>query len=350
MDIRQNESLASHSTMRLGGVAAYAVDVHNRQELQEAIAWAEARNLPIMIIGGGSNVFWRDTGFSGLLVVNRITGYEEQQEDDENWYITVGAGENWDSVVEKTVAKGLTGIEALSLIPGTAGATPIQNVGAYGQDVSQTLVSIEAYDRQTKQLVNIRPTDCAFGYRTSRFKTTDRGRFFITSVTLHLLHRNPMPPFYATVQAYFDEHQVRQFTPQTMREAVIAIRSSKLPDPAVVANNGSFFPNVVADESVLAQLEADYGNVPYAALGKGKIKLYSAWLVEQAGFKDFHDPETGMATWHKQPLVLINEHATSAAQAIAFAKKITDAVNVKFHVRLEQEPELLPVDLPAPVR
>lgn len=331
--------------MRLGGVAAYAVDVHDRQELQEAIAWADARNLPVMIIGGGSNVFWRDSGFSGLLLVNKITGYETQQEDDENWYITVGSGEDWDSVVARTVESGLSGIEALSIIPGTAGATPVQNVGAYGQDISQTLVSVEAYDHKTKQLVNIQNIDCAFGYRTSRFKTTDRGRFFITGITLHLLHRNPLPPFYATVQAYFDEHHIQEFTPKSVREAVIAIRTSKLPDPRVVANNGSFFPNVVADESLLIELQAAYGDVPHAPLGSGKVKLYAAWLVEKAGFKDFHDPETGMATWHKQPLVIVNEHATSADQAIAFAKKITDAVNTKFHVRLEQEPELLPLHL-----
>ncbi len=342
MNIRQHESLSQHSTMRLGGFADYAVDVTSREELQEAIAWAEERSLPVMIIGGGSNVIWRVEGFRGLLLVSRIMGYEELQEDDENWYITVGAGEDWDSVVQRTAAKGLTGIEALSLIPGTAGATPVQNVGAYGQDISQTLVSLEAYDNQTKQVVNIATADCAFGYRTSRFKAGDRGRFFITSLTFHLLHRNPMPPFYMTVQSYFDEHNIHEYTPQTMRDAVIAIRSAKLPDPKIVANNGSFFPNVAVDESFLAQLQAEHGTVPHAPLGNGKVKLYAAWLVEQAGFKNFHDPKTGMATWHKQPLVLVNEHATSANQAIAFAAEIVDAVEAKFHVRLQQEPELLP--------
>ena len=343
MNIRQNEPLSKHSTMRLGGVAAYAVDIHDRGELREALSWAEEHALPVMVIGGGSNVFWRDSGFNGLLLVNQIMGYEEQQEDDENYYLTVGAGENWDSVVARTVEEGLTGIEALSLIPGTAGATPVQNVGAYGQDISQTLVSVEAYDMQTKQTINIQAADCAFSYRMSRFKSTDRGRFIITHLTFHLRHGNPMAPYYASVQAYLDEHSIQEVTPAIMREAVIAIRTSKLPDPAIVANNGSFFPNVVADEGLLAQLQADYGDVPHAPLTDGKVKLYSAWLVEQAGFKDYHDPETGMATWAKQPLVLVNEHATSANQAIAFAKKITDAVEAKFHVQLEQEPEILPM-------
>jgi UDP-N-acetylmuramate dehydrogenase len=342
MKVRQNEPLAQHSTMRLGGTAAYAVDVHTKEELREAITWADDRDLPVIMIGSGSNIIWRDEGFPGLLIISSLLGYEAVREDDENWYITAGAGEQWDSVVERTVEAGLSGIEALSLIPGTVGATPIQNVGAYGQDISQTMVSLEAYDRHAKQFVNIPTIECGFGYRTSRFKTIDRGRFFITSVTFHLFKHTPLPPFYATVQAYFDEHNIRQYTPQALRDAVIAIRRSKLPDPAVVANNGSFFPNVAVDESVLADLEAVHGNIPHAPLGEGKVKLYAAWLVEQAGFKDFHDPETGMATWHKQPLVLVNEHAATAAQAEAFAKKIVDAVQKKFSISLEQEPELLP--------
>jgi UDP-N-acetylmuramate dehydrogenase len=343
MDIRQNEPLAQHSTMRLGGTAAYAVDVHDRHEVEQAVAWAEQQNLPLMMVGGGSNIIWRDEGFPGLLIINAVPGYEEQQEDDENWYITVGAGEVWDSIVARTVAKGLTGIEGLSLIPGTAGATPVQNVGAYGQEVAQTLVSVQAYDLQTKQWVNIPAIDCAFGYRTSRFKGSDRGRFLITSVTFHLMHANPQPPFYAALQAYFDAHDIREFTPATVRDAVIAIRRSKLPDPAVVANNGSFFANPVIDEGQFAQLQADNGgDVPHWPTEDGQVKIPAAWLVEQAGFKDYHDAQTGMATWAAQPLVLINERAQTASQALAFAQKIKDAVAAKFHVQLEFEPEFLP--------
>jgi len=343
MDIRQNEPLNVHSTMRLGGIAAYATDIHNYQELQEAVIWAEARQLPLEMIGSGSNIIWRDEGFPGLLLVNRIMGYEERLEDDQNIYITVGAGENWDSVVGRASAKGLTGIEALSLVPGTAGATPIQNVGAYGQEVAQTLLSVEAYDRQAKQLINIQNIDCAFGYRTSRFKTADRGRFLITAITFHLLRQNPAPPFYATLQRYFDEHTIHDPTPQVVREAVIAIRKSKLPDPAIVANNGSFFANPIIDEGLLVQLQADFGIVPHWPVAQeGRVKVSAAWLLEQAGFKDAHDPQTGMGTWPTQPLVLVNEHARTTAQLLTFKQKITEAVNNKFHVSLEQEPELLP--------
>ena len=342
MNVQQNVSLQAFSTMRLGGTAAFVTEIHSRQEIAEAVAWAEERKLPIIMVGGGSNIVWKDEGFPGLLLVNKIMGYEEQQEDEENWYVTVGAGENWDETVARTVAKGLHGIEALSLIPGTAGATPIQNVGAYGQEVADTLMSVEAYDMQAKTIINIQSVDCGFGYRTSRFKTTDRGRFLITGVTFHLLRQKPMPPFYAAVQQYFEDHKITDYTPQIIRDAVIAIRTSKLPDPAKVANNGSFFANPIIDEGTLRQLQADFGAVPHWPTDDGRIKVPAAWLVEQAGFKDFHDPETGMGTWPYQCLVLVNEHATSAAQLLAFKQKIVDAVKTKFDITLEQEPELLP--------
>jgi UDP-N-acetylmuramate dehydrogenase len=295
-----------------------------------------------MMIGGGSNIIWRDEGFPGLILVNKVMRFEEQQEDEENYYVTIGAGENWDASVARTVEKGMTGIEALSLIPGTAGATPIQNVGAYGQEIAQTLVSVEAYDRQAKQFVTLAGSDCAFGYRTSRFKTTDRGRFFITAITLHLLRTNPQPPFYAALQRYFDENNIGTFTPQTVRDAVIAIRQSKLPDPAKVANNGSFFANPIVDEGVLTQIQADYPDIPHWPMPEDRVKVPAAWLLEQAGFKNMHDPETGMATWAAQPLVLVNEKAQSTAQLLAFRQKIMDAVQERFHITLEQEPELLP--------
>jgi UDP-N-acetylmuramate dehydrogenase len=342
MDIRQNEPLSAHSTMRLGGAAAYAVTVTTRQEMQEAVEWAESRSLPVIAIGHGSNIVWKDEGFPGLLIINGVKGIEEQQEDAENWYLTVGAGEVWDDVTALAASKGLTGIEALSLIPGTAGATPIQNVGAYGQEISQTLVSLQAYDRQTKRMVVLQSMDCAFAYRSSRFKTTDNGRFFITHITLHLLHANPQPPFYPAVQAYFEQHNIAAYTPQALRDAVVAIRRAKLPDPAVVANNGSFFANPVIAEGKLAQLEADYGAVPHWAAGEGRVKIPAAWLVEQAGFKGVHDAETGMATWPAQPLVLVNEHAASTAQLLAFKQKLVSAVSAKFDIQLEQEPMLLP--------
>lgn len=342
MNIQQNVSLKNYSTMRLGGTAAYLTEINDKRELTEALAWAEENNLPILMIGGGSNIVWRDDGFPGLLLVNKILGFEEQVEDAENYYVHVGAGESWDEVVRRTTEKGMTGIEALSLIPGTAGATPIQNVGAYGQEIAASLVNVEAYDNQLKQFVNIPAMDCAFGYRTSRFKTTDRGRFFITGITLHLIHGNPQPPFYRALQGYFEEHNITTPTPQMAREAVIAIRRSKLPDPAVVANNGSFFANPIIDQMQFTHLQDESPGIVGWPTDDGKIKLSAAWLIENAGFKDFHDPETGMSTWTAQPLVLVNEKAQTTAQLLQFRQKIIDAVQQKYGVTLEQEPELLP--------
>lgn len=317
-------------------------DVTERFQVQQAVAWAEERGLPVLMIGGGSNIVWRDEGFPGLIIVNKIMGFEEQPEDEENYFLHIGAGENWDSVVERAAARGLTDIEALSLIPGTAGATPVQNVGAYGQEISQTLVTVEAYDRQAKQMVNIPNMDCGFGYRTSRFKTTDRGRFFITGLTLHLMRGNPQPPYYPALERYLSEHNITEHTPQTIRDAVIAIRSSKLPDPALVANNGSFFANPIISESQLVDLQADYSDIPHWPAGEDRVKIPAAWLVEKAGFKGVHDAETGMATWPNQPLVLVNERAQSTAQLLKFQAKILDTIQQKFGITLEQEPELLP--------
>lgn len=343
MNLFHGVSLADFSTMRLGGPAAHLTEIHDRNELQEALAWASAQNLPVIMIGGGSNIFWRDEGFAGLVLVNKMTGYEVFEEDDQNVYLTVAAGENWDSVVARSVEAGLTGIEALSLIPGSTGATPIQNVGAYGQEIAQTLTVVQAFDLQANQMVTLAAADCAFGYRTSRFKTADRGRFFITGITLHLLRGNMQPPFYPALQNYLSEHGIRDVTPSAVREAVIAIRSSKLPDPALVANNGSFFANPIISQGQLAQIQADTNlTVPQWPTQEGLVKVSAAWLVEQAGFKDYHDTETGMATWPKQSLVLVNEGAQSTADLLKFRQKIIDAVKAKFGVDLVQEPELLP--------
>jgi len=342
MNIQQNVSLSNFSTMRLGGMAAFMTDITSRIELEEALAWADERSLPVIMIGGGSNIIWKDEGFPGLVIVNKIMRFEEQ-EDGSDYYVTIGSGENWDATVARTVEKGATGLECLSLIPGTAGATPVQNVGAYGQEISSVLVSVEAYDRQTKAFVSLPGFECNFGYRTSRFKTTDRGRFFITAITVHLTKSNPQPPFYKALERYFADNNIVEFTPQVVRDAVIAIRQSKLPDPARVANNGSFFANPIIDEGTFAQVQADYPDIPHWPMEGGLIKIPAAWLLEQAGFKDYHDPQTGMGTWPAQPLVLVNEEAKTTAQLVSFKQKIVDTVQQKFGVTLEQEPELLPL-------
>jgi UDP-N-acetylmuramate dehydrogenase len=342
MPIQKNIPLAEHSTMRLGGMAAFATEIHDRAELTEALSWAETNRLPVIMIGEGSNIVWKDEGFNGLLLINKVLGYEVFDEDKENYYITVGAGEHWDNVVEKSTLAGVSGIEAMSLIPGGTGATLVQNVGAYGQEISQTMVSAEAYDLKTGAYVTIPNLDCGFGYRTSRFKTIDHGRFMLMRITLHLAHSRMEPPFYPPLEKYLDDHGIKTYEPSTIRQAVIAIRTSRLPDPDTVPNCGSFFANPIIDRIQLLELLDRYPNLVYWFQDEENIKVSAGWLVENAGFKDFHSQETGMATWPTQAMVLINEHARSTADLLVFRKLITDSVKQKFGIQLEQEPELLP--------
>lgn len=338
-----NVSLANYSTMRLGGIASFLTEARSREDLQAAYAWAKERGLPVIAIGGGSNIIWKDSGFNGLVIVNKINGYTDVANGDTHT-LTVGAGEPWDSVVARSVAAGLTGIEALSLIPGSAGATPVQNVGAYGQEIAQTLQSLEAFDTTSGTFVRIAAKDCGFGYRTSIFKTTARGRYWITAITLKLHAGNPMPPYYHAVQQYLDQNPTdTPITPAAVREAVIAIRSAKLPDVDTVANNGSFFANPIVPNDVLTRLLAQNPDMPHWPLEDGSAKIPAAWLIEQVGFKDYHDPETGMGTWPRQPLVLVNEHALKAADLVAFRDQIIHKVQDHFGITLVQEPELLPL-------
>ncbi len=341
MQFQENVALGDYSTMRLGGKARYLATVTNRNEVAQAIDWAKQKNLTTIMTGSGSNILWGDKGFDGLVLVNRIMGFDVYKEDDDNAYVTIGAGEPWDSVVQRVVDLGYSGIEELSLIPGTTGATPVQNVGAYGREISEVLTTVEAFDREKNELVTLEGADCAFTYRSSRFKTTDKGRFFIVSITLHLTREQPRQPFYASVQTYFNDHHITTFSIKTVRDAVIAIRTAKLPDPAKVANNGSFFENPIVPSTTLLSLKQAHPDLVAWKQADDNYKLSAAWLIEQAGFKGVHDQATGMATWPTQALVLINEHATKTADVLAFKQKIISAVEAKFGIKLVQEPEFI---------
>jgi UDP-N-acetylmuramate dehydrogenase len=304
------------------------------------------------MIGSGSNIVWGDAGFQGLVMVNRIPGFEIQELDPEASFIHAGSGEVWDSVVERTVAKGLSGIEMLSRIPGTVGAAPMQNIGAYGQQLSDVLVTLEVYDAQAKQFLNMHGSDCAFGYRTSRFKTTDKGRFFITGITMRL-NRGGMakPPYYRDVQAYIDNNHVTDITLQKLREIVSEIRAKKLPDPSTIPSNGSFFQNPIIEREQFDRLVADHPEIEQNPPGwsqpprwfqdDGRVKLSAGWLLDNCGFKDYHDADTGMATWKFQSLVIVNEHAKNTKDLLQFKAILVGAVQQKFGITLVQEPELI---------
>jgi UDP-N-acetylmuramate dehydrogenase len=342
MNIQENVDLANYSTMRLGGKAKYLVEITSIKELLGAYGWALDQGLGILMIGGGSNVVWRDSGFSGVVLVNKISGFEVIANDTESSTIKVGAGENWDSVVERSVKQGLSGIECLSLIPGSSGATPIQNVGAYGQEISSTLVSLEALDTASLEKVTLTNEQLDFGYRTSSLKQNP-GEYLITSITLKLSKKPLSPPFYASLQLFLNQHNITDYSPASIRDGVIAVRSAKLPDIKKIANCGSFFANPIISKTQLELLESKLNlEIPHWQAESDGQKVAAAWLIENVGYKDVHDQVTGIGTWKDQPLVLINESAKSTADLLSFRDEIISAVKQKFNITLEQEPQILP--------
>lgn len=342
MNILENTDLRLYSTMRLGGRARWLAEARKEQDVKDLVEWAKQKKVPFIVIGQGSNIVWRDEGFGGLIIVNQIKGIEILVEDEAHVTVRTGAGEIWDEAVAWSVNRNLSGIEFLSRIPGLAGAAPVQNIGAYGAEIADVLKEVAVFDTQTGAFETILAEGCEFAYRTSRFKTTDKGRFAILNIILKLRKTNPGPPFYESLENYFKEHDIHEFNPQVIREAVTEIRKIKLPDPSVVANNGSFFTNPIVDESKLNELKQKYPDIKGWPTKDGRVKLAAAWMVEQAGFKDVHDQQTGMGTWWGSALVMVNEHAQKTSDLLIFKQKILNKVQEMFGITLEQEPELLP--------
>ena len=337
MDVHTAISLKNYTTMKLGGDARFVAVAHTPDEIKEIYHNASEHNVPIFILGGGSNVIARDEGYQGIILLNRIKGFDIVAEDDNSVTFKIGAGEIWDDVVKRTVDLNLSGIETMSAIPGTAGATPVQNVGAYGQDISGVLQSLDAYDSQTEQFVTLSADDCQFSYRNSIFRGSAWGRYCITSITITLSRNAPTPPFYAALQTYLDEHGITIFTPKIIRDAIIAIRVDKLPDPKTTPNTGSFFKNAIIEEWQLNELLQRFPDMPHYRMSTNhSYKIPTGWLIEQAGLKGktFH----GMHVHEKNALVLINESATSYADLAAARDRITGDVRDLFHVQIEQEP------------
>lgn len=322
--------------MKLGGNARFITEVRSPEEVATVYRNAKAQSLPVFIIGGGSNIIARDEGFEGLVIRIRIPGFEIVADDLNSTTIRIGAGEDWDEIVKRTVDMRLSGIEAMSAIPGTAGASPVQNVGAYGQEIADTLESLVAYDTAQDAFVTLQTADCGFSYRHSIFRGDQMGRYIITSITLNLSKTNPQPPFYDALQSYFDERGIRIFTQEIVRDAVIDIRTNKLPDPKLLPNSGSFFKNAIVEDWQLSDLRLIDPNIPTYDMGDDHFKIPTGWLIEQTGLKGklLH----GIRVHDKNALVLINESATSYQNLADARDEIIGAVRDKFKIQIEQEP------------
>ncbi len=322
--------------MRLGGTARFMCEVHSPDELARACQAAQSQSLAFFMLGGGSNVIAKDEGFNGVVILNKIPGFEVLEDTSSYVVLRIGAGENWDSVVARSVEMNVSGIESMSGIPGTAGAAPVQNIGAYGQEIADTFVSLEAYDSHTNQFVTLQSEECGFSYRSSIFREAATGRYCICSITIKLYKTMPQPPFYGAVQDYFDEHSITLYTPTAVREAVLAIRKHKLPDPTERPNAGSFFKNAIIEDWQLSELHANWPDMPAYDLGNKQYKVPTGWLIEHAGLKG--QLLQGMRVHDKNTLVLINESATSYADLDSARTAIIDAVRDTFRIIITQEP------------
>lgn len=338
MRISENILISSITTMRIGGPAKYCIEIEQPGEIPEAYKFAATQNFPVFVLGGGANTIGHDEGFHGVIIINRMRGITDITEtngnpDKDHHTIKVMGGEPWDNVVAYACERSLTGIEALSRIPGLSAAAPVQNIGAYGQEVADCLDSIDVYDTVTGTFTTLSHDALNFSYRHSVLNTTEQGRYFVISITL-TLHQGQMPrPFYRSIETYIDDHSLTDFTPQGIRDIVSAIRADKLPDPREKPSAGSFFKNIY-----LSSAEADAAELKGYPVHRGKDgnKINSAWFIEQAGLKDqlLH----GFRVSDKAPLVLINESATSYADLSAARADIVGKVYDKFGYWLEQEP------------
>jgi UDP-N-acetylmuramate dehydrogenase len=337
---RANVPLATLGTLGVGGAARWFLRAEHPEDVAAARRWCDEQNVPWFVLGGGSNVVIADRGFDGLVLQIGIAGMTASR-DGNDWLIAAGAGEGWDGVVEMAVDRGLAGVECLSGIPGTVGGTPIQNVGAYGQEVSNTIAQVTVYDRVERSVRSMSAAECGFSYRTSRFKAADEGRFVVCGVTFRL---RPGPPTatYADVAALLKRSSVSVPTVAVVRDAVLTIRRSK--GMVVDANDpdsrsvGSFFMNPVVTEADRERVASVAGERPPGfATTDARVKIPAAWLIERSGFTKGHvDGAVGISTKH--PLALVNRGGATAADVLRLARAVKQAVADRFGVWLRPEP------------
>lgn len=335
--------LAPRLTLGVGGPARWLVEARDEATVQAALAWSRARGVGLRVLGGGSNLVVADEGVEALVVAIGLRGVEARAVDGAV-EVTAAAGEPWDAFVAMTVARGWAGLECLSGIPGLVGATPMQNVGAYGQEVSDTVVRVRALDGTTGRLATLRAGECGFAYRDSRFRSGEPGRWIVLAVTYRLRPGGPPTLRYPDVERHLAACGVTAPTLADVRASVLAIRRAKsmvLDDPADPNRRscGSFFLNPIVAAAEAARVAAAAGDpaMPRWPQPDGRVKLSAAWLIERAGFaRGLREGAVGLSTRHS--LAVVAHEGARAREVIAFARRLREAVQTRFGVRLTVEP------------
>ncbi|MEZ4920035.1 MAG: UDP-N-acetylmuramate dehydrogenase [Saprospiraceae bacterium] len=337
MNIAKNHSLKQLNTFGIEAHAEQFATIHSPDELVRLI---QHRSLPIFILGGGSNLLLCDD-LPWLVVHNQIKGIEIIRRFKNRVWVKIGGGENWHQFVLWALKNGLGGVENLSLIPGTVGASPVQNIGAYGVEIQDVFIRLEAIDLKTGKRKTFSKKACEFGYRASVFKSIYKGAYCITSVTLSLTSQHhKLHTSYGAIREELTKNNVPNPGIADISRAVIAIRSSKLPDPAELGNSGSFFKNPVVSQSHFAQIQASYPDMPFYRIDAESVKIPAAWLIQTCGWKGKRIGAVG--SHHIQPLVLVNHGGASGREVKQFAMDLIASIEKKFGITLVPEVNLLP--------
>jgi UDP-N-acetylmuramate dehydrogenase len=335
IQLQENASLRPYNTFGLEARALFLAPIGNTTDLAIALADPRAHGMPRLVIGGGSNLLLTGN-FPGLVLLMQTRGIDLVAEDNQAYHVRAAAGENWHAFVLQTLDRGWCGLENLSLIPGTVGAAPIQNIGAYGVELDSVFESLEAWEIDSGKVVRFDRADCRFAYRDSIFKHAARDRYIILAVTFCLPKSAAINTRYADLKAELAVRMIEAPTPRQVSDAVIAIRNRKLPDPALIGNAGSFFKNPVINQEKLDALKVFYPDLVSYPQGKGMHKLAAGWLIDQAGWKGKSLGDA--AVYDKQALVLVNRGNASGQDIAALARAIQLDIRIRYAVELEPEP------------
>ncbi len=334
MQIQENISLKKFNTFGMDVLARYFYAFSTVDQMQEIGASDTFKHYPVLVLGGGSNMLLT-TNFEGLVIKNEIPGIELIAEDEQYYFVKVGAGVDWHEFVLYCLGKNYAGVENLALIPGKVGASPMQNIGAYGVEMKDVFHSLEALHIYDLNLVTFYKADCEFGYRESIFKNKCKNQFVITSVTFRL---NKVPVYktaYGAIEDALQEMKVDTLSIQNIAQAVMRIRNSKLPNPNLLGNAGSFFKNPEIDVVQYESLKNYFPNISGYKTDGGKIKIAAGWLIEQAGWKGFRQGDAGCHD--KQALVLVNHGHATGTEIFELSEKIISSVHDKFGIFLHRE-------------